>query len=70
MLKFSAKAHGRSSLNLAAMIEAFANQQWVPAHMTPEQASAFVLDQFRRTVNSELQTVGIHCESDFAQRRG
>ena len=56
---FSVATEGRSTLNLPAMIEDFANQQWVPVHMTPDQSSEFVLDQFRRTVESELQMIEV-----------
>ncbi len=59
MLPLSAMTEGRNVLNLQQIAEDFANQQWVPAHMTPEDATDFVLDQFRRTVESELQMIEI-----------
>jgi hypothetical protein len=32
-------------------------RQWIPAHYSPEEAAAFVLDQFKRTVG--LQVAGL-----------
>jgi hypothetical protein len=37
------------------LLERFAAEQWVAAHMTPEQAAASVLDVFKRTVAQELE---------------
>ena len=56
---FAVASAGRNILNLRAMVEEFANRLWVPAHISPEEASAFVRDQFRRTVESELQMLEI-----------
>ena len=63
MLKFSATSAGSDTLNLPRMLEDFANRQWIPAHMTQEQAIAFVVDQFKRTLYNESQLVEISCEA-------
>ena len=62
MLKFAASTAGSNALNLPKIIEDFANRQWIPAHMTQEQAIEFVVDQFKRTLDSEAQLVEISCE--------
>jgi hypothetical protein len=30
------------------LLERYANEQWLPGHMTPQQAAASVLDSFKR----------------------
>jgi hypothetical protein len=41
---------------------AFANEQWLPAHVTRKQAAAILLDQFKRTVAQTLETTEVRAK--------
>jgi hypothetical protein len=60
-MQFTVTTEGRDNLGLRQLAEDFANQQWVPDHYTPEQATEFALDQFKRTVLSELELLVVSC---------
>jgi hypothetical protein len=60
-MHFTVSTEGRDSLGLRQIAENFANQQWVPAHYTPEQAANFLHDQFKRTVAMELELLAVSC---------
>jgi hypothetical protein len=62
-MKFSTTTAGRDPLNLRQQLEQFANSQWIPAHYTPDQAAAFVLDQFKRTVAGGLEQIELRVEA-------
>lgn len=59
MRRFVVTSEGISRLGLAAVCEKFANDLWVPAHLTEDQAVAFALDQFRRTLAGELEMLNV-----------
>lgn len=42
-------------LGLIELCQRFADEQWVAEHMTPDQAAASVLDQFRRALSAEVE---------------
>ena len=63
-MHFTVTTEGRDALGLRQICENFANAQWVPSHCTPEQMAAFVLDQFKRTVASELELIVVTPEID------
>ena len=46
----TANCIGSDPLNLRKQLERFANEQWLPEHVTVEEATAIVLDQFKRIV--------------------
>ena len=54
MMPFTVTKLSRDSLGLRELLQRFAAEQWIPAHYTPEEAAAFVLDQFKRTVAVEV----------------
>jgi hypothetical protein len=56
-MRFTAKSTGPDSLSLAALLEKFANEQWLADHYTPEQAAAFILDRFKRRIASDLEMI-------------
>jgi hypothetical protein len=66
-MKFVVTTEGRDSLGLRALVQGFAESQWIPTHYTPEQAVEFVLDQFRRTVAAELEMIEVKCEALTSQ---
>lgn len=47
MRRFVVATEGRDKLNLRRVCEDFANDVWVPAHLSPKQAAQFVLDHFK-----------------------
>ena len=49
-MRFTVTCHGADPLNLRETLERFANEQWLPAHVTREEAAAIVVDQFKRTI--------------------
>ena len=49
-MQFTVTCHGADPLSLREMLERFAQAQWLPVHVTREEAAAIVLDQFKRTV--------------------
>jgi hypothetical protein len=54
-MHFKVTTDGRNRLGLVALLERFANEQWLPEHMTDEQAAASVLDSFKRAIAGELE---------------
>jgi hypothetical protein len=59
MPRFIVKTEGSNKLDLRKTCEEFVKDVWVPTHLTPEQAAAFVLDCFKRTVQSELKLLEV-----------
>jgi hypothetical protein len=35
----------------------FASEQWLADHYTPEQATAFILDRFKRRIAADLEMI-------------
>ena len=66
MRRFIAKTVGRNRLGLRELCEQYANDQWVAAHMTPEQAAESVLDQFKRAVMQELELLELECRVEIS----
>ena len=54
-MHFTVASLGRDPLGLRETLDRFANEQWLPAHATPEQAAEIVLDQFKRTLAQTLE---------------
>jgi hypothetical protein len=66
MRRFTVASEGDNRLGLRELCQRFAEDLWVPAHLTDEQAAAFALDQFRRTVLVELEMLEVSCEEPRA----
>jgi hypothetical protein len=58
-MRFTVTTTKPGPLAIHELLERHANELWMPMHLTDEQAAAFVLDHFRRQVESELQMVEI-----------
>ncbi|MCC6509771.1 MAG: hypothetical protein IT423_11725 [Pirellulaceae bacterium] len=56
---FTAHHHGTDKHGLAALLEAFANDQWIGEHYTEEQAVEAVMDRFKRLLEAELEMVEV-----------
>lgn len=61
MRRFVVTTEGQNRLGLREICEQFANDQWSAAHMTPEQASDALKEQFRRAVLQELELLQVEC---------
>ena len=50
--------HGEvDKFGLASELERFANDQWIGDHYTNDDATATVMDRFRRMIEQELQLI-------------
>ena len=58
---FTVTTEGQNRLGLRELCERYVNDQWLAAHMTPEQAAESVLDQFKRAVLAELELLDVRC---------
>lgn len=56
-MTFTVTCIGSDPLDLRETLERFANEQWLPAHVAPEQVVKIVLDQFKRTIALTLTVV-------------
>jgi hypothetical protein len=66
-MRFKATCLGRDPLGLRELLETFANEQWLPAHATREQATEIVLDQFKRTIAQTLEMLELQaCDEEAA----
>ncbi len=50
MTTFKATTEGTDKLGLRAVLERYANDQWLPVHYTEEQRVGIVVDQFKPRV--------------------
>jgi hypothetical protein len=44
------------------LARSFANEQWLPAHVTREEAAEIVLDQFKRTVAQAVAAIEVRAD--------
>jgi hypothetical protein len=58
-MRFTVICHDNDPLRLCEKLEAFANEQCLPAHVTPEQGAAIVRDPFQRTIAATMELVEI-----------
>jgi hypothetical protein len=61
MRHFIAQTEGPKKLRLLELCEAWCNEQWVAAQMTPQQAAESLLDTFKRAVRQELELLELEC---------
>jgi hypothetical protein len=54
-MRFTTTCIGADPLGLREKLGRFANEQWLPAHVTRDEAVEVVVDQFRRAVAQILQ---------------
>ncbi len=62
MTTFKATTEGSDKLGLRAILEHYANDQWMAVHYTDEQRVEIVLDQFKRQVQQELKLLDLKLE--------
>ena len=57
--------HGEvDKFGLASELERFANDQWIGAHYSNEDAIATVMDRFRRMIEQELQLIELKANKE------
>lgn len=60
-MHFTVTCIGSDPLGLRETLERFANEQWLPAHVTREEAAEIVFDQFKRTVAQTIEMLEVKC---------
>ena len=63
MRKFIATSESVKLPDLLKLCQRFCDEQWVADHLADDLAAACVFDQFRRTIERELQLLEIRCAS-------
>ncbi|HUE70855.1 MAG TPA: hypothetical protein VMP01_08185 [Pirellulaceae bacterium] len=53
-----------TKLSLRELCQQYADERWVAAHLTPEQAAESVLDEFKRAVRQELELLEVECRDE------
>jgi hypothetical protein len=61
MRTFTATTEGPNRLGFRELLQRYADEQWVAAHMTPDQAAESVFDCFKRAVAGELEMLDLDC---------
>ena len=61
MRTFIASTEGPNRIGLRELLQRYADEQWIAAHMTPDQAAESVLDCFKRSVRQELELLDLDC---------
>jgi hypothetical protein len=64
MTTFKATTEGPDRLGLRAVLERYANDQWLPVHYAEEQGAEIVFDQFKRQVERELKLFVLEVQED------
>jgi hypothetical protein len=64
MRQFIVTTEASNRLGLRELCQRFANDLWVPTHLTEEQAATFAFDQFRRTILAELEMIEVSCRDE------
>ena len=61
-MKFEATTDGIDKFALTDALQWFADDFWLPDHVTPEQAPEIVLDAFKRKVAGQLEPLELKAE--------
>lgn len=65
-LWFTTIHHGEvDKLGLASELERFANDQWIGAHYSNDDAIATVMDRFRRMIEQEPELIELRAEKEI-----
>ncbi len=62
MTTFEATTEGADKLGLRAVLERYANDQWLPDYHNEEQR--VVIDQFKRQIQQELKLLVLEVDED------
>ena len=64
MTTFKATTEGSDKLGLRAVLEGYANDQWLAVRYTEQQRAQIVFDQFKRQVEQELKLLVLEVDED------
>ncbi len=64
MTTFKAATEGTDKLGLRAMLEHYANDQWLPDYYDEEQRVGIFFDKFKRQVEQELKLLVLEVDED------
>ncbi len=64
MTTFKATTEGTDKLGLRAVLERYANDQWLPDYYNEEQRVGIDFDQFKRQVEQELKLLVLEVQED------
>ncbi len=64
MTTFKATTEGTDKLGLCAVLERYANDEWLPDYYNEEQRVGIVFDQFKRQVEQELKLLVLEVDED------
>ena len=63
-MRFTVLSEGHDELNLRQTFEEFANNLWIPDHLSEKQAAEFALDCFRRAFLMDLDMLRVVAEDE------
>ena len=61
-MRFTVHHHGQDKLGLMALLQRYADEQWVGKHYSEEQAAEAVMDRFQRAVRAELEMIELSAQ--------
>lgn len=62
MKRFTVTTEGVDRFGLVMLAQAYIDEQWLAAHMFPEEAAAAMKDQFRLALLHDLELIEVRCE--------
>lgn len=66
MKRFTVSSEGPDRFGFMALAQAYIDEQWLAAHMTPEQVADAMREQFRRAILAEIELLDDRCEETDA----
>jgi hypothetical protein len=67
-MHFTVTCHGNDPLALREVLERFANEQWLPTHVTRDEATEIIVDQFSRAIAQAMAVMDVQVETDGERR--
>lgn len=64
MRKITVTNEGADNLGLTPLLQRYADEFWIPDHVSDEQAGQMILDSFRRKVTGELRLIEVRVVTD------
>ena len=58
-MKFTASTNGNDELALKDQLQRYADDYWLPDHVTEERGAEIILDAFKRKVAGELELLDV-----------
>lgn len=58
-MKFEATSETNSAMALRDELQRFADEFWLPDHVTSEQAAAIILDAFKRKIAGQMKLLDL-----------